>query len=476
MTLTDAAVRTPLWATPAANLHNYDENPESFFARRERLKEKGINGNGAGVPLGQQSQLWATTTSRDWKDGSCAGANVTANALLGRQVVLWSTPRAEERQQHNSRDRNVALSKQVTTHHTNSLRSLKTEKGGRGIYNGGPVLNPRFAETLMGWPTGWTDSGSPETVSSPSKPPLPSAPSGGGFSVVDIQNDVTYKEVQPAEPEEHMPRGVRGSKKPSISRRSRKPAEEPKQEAQQPNDDLGMSAADLVAEHLRVISTSHLANIVTILNTRLEEIVNLLGERNELAKKLDAPADNSVLDGFVARIAALESKLDQPAAVAAITEPAKRERKPKVVETAPAAAPAAEAKPAPKTEIVHCKHIGTLERIRPNLDRCTTCGAVLDVVEQATAPVTVEKAAPAPVPAAQAVVETKPAPAAPAAPATNGKAAPSVDDVRAVAITFAGKHGKPKLSDMLKEFGASNLSTVPEESRAALMAKLQAGL
>jgi hypothetical protein len=51
-----------------------------------------------------------------------------------------------------------------------------------------------------------------------------------------------------------------------------------------------------------------------------------------------------------------------------------------------------------------------------------------------------------------------------------------VDDVRAVAITFAGKHGKPKLSDVLKEFGASNLSTVPEESRAALMAKLQAGL
>ena len=32
---------------------------------------------------------WPTPTTRDWKDGACAGANVTLNALLGRVVWLY---------------------------------------------------------------------------------------------------------------------------------------------------------------------------------------------------------------------------------------------------------------------------------------------------------------------------------------------------------------------------------------------------
>lgn len=136
-TLTDAAVRRPLWATPATNLHNYDEAPASFMARRLRLKEKGTNGNGAGVPLGVEAQLWATTTARDWRDGACAGADVPTNALLGRQV-------------------------------------LRTPWDGGSTSLGGRVLSPRFAETLMGWPTDWTASGSRATVSSPRRPPSPS--------------------------------------------------------------------------------------------------------------------------------------------------------------------------------------------------------------------------------------------------------------------------------------------------------------
>jgi hypothetical protein len=43
------------WSTPAAQQHNYDESPETFRARQERLKAKGINGNGAGTPLGIQA-------------------------------------------------------------------------------------------------------------------------------------------------------------------------------------------------------------------------------------------------------------------------------------------------------------------------------------------------------------------------------------------------------------------------------------
>lgn len=41
-----------LLPTPNAAAGNYDEDPESWYARRELLKAKGINGNGAGLPLG----------------------------------------------------------------------------------------------------------------------------------------------------------------------------------------------------------------------------------------------------------------------------------------------------------------------------------------------------------------------------------------------------------------------------------------
>jgi hypothetical protein len=52
---------------------------------------------------------------------------------------------------------------------------------------------------------------------------------------------------------------------------------------------------------------------------------------------------------------------------------------------------------------------------------------------------------------------------------------PSVDDVRAVAITWIGRHGKEKFADVLKKYGATNLSSVAEEQRAGLMAELANG-
>lgn len=61
------------------------------------------------------------------------------------------------------------------------------------------------------------------------------------------------------------------------------------------------------------------------------------------------------------------------------------------------------------------------------------------------------------------VVETVPA------------APPSVDDVRAVAITWIGNHGKEKFIDVLKKYGATSLSSVAEEQRAGLMAELAEG-
>jgi len=68
-------------------------------------------------------------------------------------------------------------------------------------------------------------------------------------------------------------------------------------------------------------------------------------------------------------------------------------------------------------------------------------------------------------------VESKAAPVAPAAPAVV-----KVDDVRGAAIAFIGKHSKERFTEILKGYGATNISTVPPEKLAHLLATLTAGL
>lgn len=198
-TLTDAArlwearQRLDVWLTPSAGVFNDTEGPASWLERRERLKESKKNGNGAGMPLSVASQLWATPraspnenrgtkqkpsavagkhgrdlpgdaadwaqlwatpTSRDWKDGACKDANVPTNMLLGRQAAWWDGP-------------------------SNGLPSQEMTKAGRCTSKDTPVLSPRFVEALMNFPIGFSDiepidSQRSEMRASLSKPPLPS--------------------------------------------------------------------------------------------------------------------------------------------------------------------------------------------------------------------------------------------------------------------------------------------------------------
>jgi hypothetical protein len=159
-----------MWPTPSAALHNDGETPETFEARREALREKHKNGNGAGTPLTMAVKMWGTPTTRDHKDtGSLE--NVPENGLLGRQVSNWATPRSEmaralgnpkhitaRRGNGNIEDQTAAFSLPAPETSTDGEPSSPIDPTSRR------QLNPAFVEWLMGWPPGWTSFACSETA------------------------------------------------------------------------------------------------------------------------------------------------------------------------------------------------------------------------------------------------------------------------------------------------------------------------
>lgn len=143
---------------------NDQEKPESFAARQERQKAKGINGNGMGMPLAMAARTWPTPTTRDHKGGGDAlirSDGKIRNDMLDWVAEKWATPRVEiaralgnpkhitpTRANGNLEDQVVAvpsfrLDQQITTDGEESSHIRRT-------------LNPLFVEWLMGWPPGWT--------------------------------------------------------------------------------------------------------------------------------------------------------------------------------------------------------------------------------------------------------------------------------------------------------------------------------
>ena len=114
------------WPTPSASVVNDGESPETWFARRERLKAKKINGNGAGTPLTIASVAWPTPAARDWR-----GAN-------GPEHMTRERPHMDQ------------LPNYVC--HASHQAQTTSDDG-----NESPTrLNPLFVEWLMGMPIGWT--------------------------------------------------------------------------------------------------------------------------------------------------------------------------------------------------------------------------------------------------------------------------------------------------------------------------------
>lgn len=144
-----------LWATVAAGNFNDSESPESWHQRADLLKEKGINGNGAGIPLAVQAKevsqkLWATLSARDWRSGQHSDATWEKNARpLNEQALHWSAS-------------------------LNGRLSQTTLRAGWPSWLTGPslpplFLNPLFAAWLM-WGRdgiGMTCLGHPATATAP---------------------------------------------------------------------------------------------------------------------------------------------------------------------------------------------------------------------------------------------------------------------------------------------------------------------
>lgn len=72
------------WPTPNAKVSNFGERPLSWLQRRERLKSKKYNGNGAGMPLAIAVQIGPR-----WSAASLQSAIPSARGQLNPAWVEW---------------------------------------------------------------------------------------------------------------------------------------------------------------------------------------------------------------------------------------------------------------------------------------------------------------------------------------------------------------------------------------------------
>jgi hypothetical protein len=153
-----------MWPTPDASGSNDGESTESWERRRRRLKERGINGNGMGTPLGMAVKIFQTPGADH------ATAKLERSVRGPRPPGRWPTPAAGDMKASGGRNENA--------HPGTSLTDAIVRS-----QNADMVLNPDFVEALMGFPEGWTrlpsvlSGDGPQDRAKPKKTGSPRAPS-----------------------------------------------------------------------------------------------------------------------------------------------------------------------------------------------------------------------------------------------------------------------------------------------------------
>lgn len=197
--------------TPDAALSNDGEELSTFLARQERLKAKGINGNGMGLPLAMAAKMWPTPATANSRQGAedvdAKGARSSKSGLTLTDVAVSMWPTACVTDSNGARNRTSGRSNPDSKHHdgvtlndavlmwptctARDWRSIEASEAThdrnarplsefvgqwdvptttlRSILPDHPIstvgaecshirrtLNPLFVEWLMGWPRGWT--------------------------------------------------------------------------------------------------------------------------------------------------------------------------------------------------------------------------------------------------------------------------------------------------------------------------------
>lgn len=126
------------WPTPDASVAQDGERPETWLARRKRLKQTANNGNGCGTPLAMAVQPeicgWRTPTVQ------------SPNAMRGKGQDM--TKRLEQGHTVNLQDEAYTLAHSGTPGNS----SDPTRKASTG------ALNPEFVCWLQGFPPEWLNS------------------------------------------------------------------------------------------------------------------------------------------------------------------------------------------------------------------------------------------------------------------------------------------------------------------------------
>ena len=138
------------WPTPDASVMQDGEKPETFIARKGRVKLTAKNGNGMGTPLPAMAAQWPTPRSHEVGEYQYSRGDKTKPiATLTGLAQQWQTPSGD-------RSNEMLLNGQSETISRSIHQDQATSTHGKRSSNDRRSLNPLFVEWLMGWPEGWT--------------------------------------------------------------------------------------------------------------------------------------------------------------------------------------------------------------------------------------------------------------------------------------------------------------------------------